>query len=267
MSYPYFTAFDGNDTFKVGQTNEMVDSDSNLNTGSLFQDGFINLGGFDQDIDSGDNEQSNGSQIFDGPSGFGFGADDNDFFKVGQSNLMDDSDYNVNDGSLFQAGKFNVTAIEQEIDSGDNDQSNHSLIDDHDAAGGGWKSKFGFGADGNDTFKVDQSNFMIDTDQNANVFEGAQLGFANFTGVDQEIDSGDNSQANTSLIGDYGVAGFGYTDNDAFHVSQASLMADADQNINGVETGQFGALNLGHFDQDITSGGNSQTNFSEIWDG
>ncbi len=268
MSYPYFTAFDGNDTFKVGQTNEMVDSDQNLNTGSLFQKGLFNATDVDQDIDSGENVQSNGSQIFDGPSSFGFGADDNDFFKVGQSNLMDDSDYNINDASLFQKGLFNVASVdEQDIESGNNEQSNHSLIDDHDAAGGGWKSKFSFGADGNDTFKVDQSNFMIDTDQNANVFEGAQLGFANTAGVSQEIDSGGNSQANTSLFGDYGSAGFGYTDNDAFHVSQASLMADADQNVNTVETGQFGAMNLGHFDQDITSGGNSQSNFSEIWDG
>jgi hypothetical protein len=267
MSRPYFPSFDDNDTVKVGQQNELVDNDMNLNDGSLFQKGLFNVTDVDQDIDSGENEQSNDSQIFDGPAGYGFGADDNDFFKVGQSNLMDDSDYNINDASLFQAGVFNVASVdEQDIDSGENEQSNYSLIDDHDA-GGGWKSKFGFGADGNDTVKVDQSNFMIDTDQNANVFEGAQLGFANITGVDQEIDSGENEQANTSLIGDYGVAGFGYDDNDAFHVSQASLMADADENVNGVETGQFGALNLGHFDQDITSGGNSQSNFSEIWDG
>jgi len=266
MSYPYFSSFDNNDTFKVGQENEMVDNDQNMNTGSLFQEGLFNMTDVDQDIDSGENEQANGSQIFDGPAGYGFGADDNDFFKVGQSNLMDDSDFNLNDASLFQSGKFNLTGVEQDIDSGENEQANHSLIDDHDA--GGWHGGYdAFGADGNDTYKVDQSNFMIDTDQNANVFEGAQLGFVNMTGVDQDIDSGDNSQANTSLIGDYGSAGFGYDDNDAFHVSQASLMADADENVNLVETGQFGAFNLGGFDQDVTSGGNSQSNFSEIWDG
>jgi hypothetical protein len=266
MSRPHFPSFDNNDTFKVDQQNEMVDSDQNMNTGSLFQEGLLNMSGVDQEIDSGDNEQSNGSQIFDGPAGYGFGSDDNDFFKVSQSNLMDDSDFNLNEGSAFQAGKFNLAGVEQDIDSGDNEQANHSLIDDHDA--GGWHGYFGgLGADGNDTVKVDQSNFMIDTDQNANVFEGAQLGFVNMTGVDQEIDSGDNSQANTSLIGDYGSAGFGYDDNDAFHVSQASLMADADQNVNGVETGQFGAFNVGAFDQDIDSGHNSQSNFSEIWDG
>ncbi len=266
MSHPYFASFDGNDTYKVGQENELVDNDLNMNEGSLFQKGLFNKTGLSQDIDSGENVQGNGSLIFDGPAGFGFGSDDNDFFKVGQSNLLDDSDYNINDGSLFQKGVFNVTGLEQEIDSGDNEQSNHSLIDDHDASGG-WKSKFGFGADGNDTFKVDQTNFMIDTDQNANVFEGAQRGFLNKTGVDQDIDSGGNSQSNTSLIGDYGVQGFGYDDNDAFHVNQASLMADADENVNLVETGQFGALNGGWFDQDIDSGNNSQSNFSEIWDG
>jgi hypothetical protein len=266
MSHPYFGNADNNDVFKVGQENELVDNDQNINTGSLFQKGLFNITSFDQEIDSGDNDQSNSSQIFDGPAGSGDGPDDNDFFKVGQSSQLDDSDFNINDGSLFQAGKFNLTKLDQDIVSGGNEQTNYSLIDDHDAGGSGGHSTT-LGPDGNDVFKVDQSNFMIDTDQNANVFEGAQLGFANFTGVDQEIDSGGNSQSNTSLLGDYGVQGFGYDDNDAFHVSQASLMADNDQNINGVETGQFGALNLGHFDQDITSGGNSQSNFSEIWDG
>jgi len=266
MSHPYFGNADNNDVFKVGQENEMVDSDVNINDGSLFQKGLFNVTSADQDIDSGDNHQSSTSQIFDGPAGFGDGPDDNDVFKVGQGNLLDDSDYNLNTGSVFQAGVYNVTGLEQDIESGDNGQSNHSLIDDHDAGGSGGHAT-SLGADGNDVFKVDQSNFMIDTDQNANVFDGAQFGFANMTGVDQEIDSGDNHQSNTSLIGDYGVQGFGYDDNDAFHVSQASLMADNDQNINGVETGQFGALNVGHFDQDITSGGNSQSNFSEIWDG
>jgi len=334
MSIPHFPSFDDNDTYKVGQENEMVDSDQNMNSGSLFQDGLFNMTSVDQGIDSGENEQSSGSQIFDGPSGYGLGPDDNDVFKVDQSNLMDDSDYNLNDGSLFQSGKFNLAGVDQHIDSGENSQDNTSVIEDYDA--GGWGGYFGgFGADGNDTVKVDQSNFMIDTDQNANVSEGAQLGFANLTGIDQDIDSGENSQANTSVIDDHDaggwhgyfgasgndtvkvdqsnfmndadqnanvfegaqlgfvnmtgvdqgidsgensqdntslinngdVGGFGYDDNDAFHVSQASLMADADENINGVETGQFGAFNVGGFDQDIDSGGNSQSNFSEIWDG
>jgi len=266
MSIPHFPSFDDNDTYKVGQENEMVDSDQNMNSGSLFQDGLFNMTSVDQGIDSGENEQSSGSQIFDGPSGYGLGPDDNDVFKVDQSNLMDDSDYNLNDGSLFQSGKFNLAGVDQHIDSGENSQDNTSVIEDYDA--GGWGGYFGgFGADGNDTVKVDQSNFMNDADQNANVFEGAQLGFVNMTGVDQGIDSGENSQDNTSLINNGDVGGFGYDDNDAFHVSQASLMADADENINGVETGQFGAFNVGGFDQDIDSGGNSQSNFSEIWDG
>jgi len=266
MSIGYFPSFDDNDTYKVGQTNEMVDNDQNLNQGSLFQEGLFNVTKSDQDIVSGENEQSNGSQIFDGPAGYGFGADDNDFFKVGQSNLMDDSDYNINDGSFVQVGKLNLAGVEQDIDSGDNSQSNHSLIDDHDA--GGWGGYFGgFGADGNDTYKVDQSNFMLDNDANVNAAEVGQYGFANLAGIEQDIDSGGNDQSNTSLIGDYGVQGFGYDDNDAFHVSQASLMADNDENGNLVETGQLGALNLGAFDQDVTSGGNSQDNFSEIWDG
>jgi len=263
MSIPYFPGFDDNDTYHVDQSNELVDSDSNINQGTLLQEGAFHFSDVDQDIDSGDNGQSNGSWILDDGYGFGYGADDNDYFSVSQSNLMDDSDYNVNEGSLFQAGVYNVGHVDQDIDSGDNHQSNSSTIED---LGGYHSYGWGPGTDDNDSFHVDQSNFMIDNDVNVNVANLAQAGFANVADIDQEIDSGGNTQDNFSFIGDYNSPGYGYDDNDAFHVSQASLMADADENANLVDAGQHGALNGGWFDQDITSGGNSQENVSDILD-
>jgi len=256
---------DNNDTFTVGQTNEMVDTDFNLNTGSLFQKGLFNATDVDQDIDSGENSQSNESMISDYGIGFGDGASDNDSYSIFQGNRMDDSDFNVNDGSLFQAGVFNLAGVEQDIDSGENEQSNHSgIVDTGEFDGHGARDKLSF--HGNDEFSVEQTNFMIDTDANANLASFGQFGFFNAGGVDQEIDSGENEQSNSSWIDDYSGGAEGYDDNDAFQVSQASLMADADENGNLVDAGQFGALNGGWFDQDITSGGNSQENTSEIFD-
>jgi hypothetical protein len=259
--------FDNNDFFNVVQQNELVDADLNQNQGGLFQKGLFNESNVDQGIDSGNNHQDNASSIFDDGlgHGFGIGVDDNDTYSVFQGNQLDDSDENFNDASLFGAGLFNATGVEQDIDSGDNDQDNESGIEA--IAGGGWHgNNNGFGVSGNDQYDVEQTNFMIDTDSNANVASSNQLGFAQFAEFDQDIDSGNNSQNNESWIGDHGASGFGYDDNDAFQVSQASLMADADQNANLFESGQLGGMNGGWFDQDITSGGNAQENVSEIWD-
>ena len=254
---------DGNDLYTVGQSNGMNDSDFNLNVGSVEQFGKYNFADLKQDIDSGGNSQHNYSGITDTSYGWGYGPDGNDTYIVGQANLLNDADSNVNDAKIFQLGKHNGADVEQDIESGDNHQSNYSGIYDDAYSIGGYLSK---GADGNDLYVVGQANLMVDSDVNANSANVAQVGWGNFAYVDQDAESGGNSQHNSSHITDVSKQSYGYDDNDAYLIGQTNQMYDNDFNLNSANVGQYGFDNYANVDQDITSGNNSQGNSSDIFD-
>jgi hypothetical protein len=255
--------YDGNDTYTVGQSNGMKDSDFNLNYGSVEQLGKYNFAHLDQETDSGGNSQNNYSGITDKSDYWGFGPDGNDTYVVGQTNGLYDSDSNVNDSYIFQLGKHNGADVTQDIDSGDNHQSNHSGIYDDAYSVGGYLSS---GADGNDLYVVGQANMMIDSDVNVNSANVAQVGYDNYAGVYQGAESGDNSQNNSSHITDYSHQSVGYDDNDAYLIGQSNQMYDNDYNFNSSNIGQLGDDNFANVEQDITSGNNSQSNSSDIFD-
>lgn len=188
-----------NDSFDVGQSNEMSDNDGNANQFTLGQAGGINISGVNQSSDSGDNSQSNNSSIFDFGSAFGFGGGSgNDHYTIDQGNLLIDNDINLNIGIVAQVGFGNVAAIDQDISSGDNTQSNNSTI---------WDTAFNFGgASGNDTYDVQQSNILVDSDTNQNFGSVSQVvGTGNFADLAQGIDAGGNDSGNNSNLFDFGV--------------------------------------------------------------
>lgn len=262
------TGFSSNDTYDVTQFNGMRDDDTNGNSVTLHQSSlgplFTDLAFVSQDTSSGGNSQSNDSGIGDGGATFLFsGFNNNDSFTVDQSNEMLDNDTNLNITNITQLGALNLGFVNQDITSGGNSQENNSGIGDLGVGG-----LFAFGSD-NDTFDVGQSNQMSDNDANANKFDLGQGIFVNLAGANQSIDSGGNEQSNNSSIYDFGASfGFGSgSNNDHYTLEQGNLMIDNDINVNvGIVT-QLGFGNVASLDQDITSGGNTQTNNSNIFDG
>ncbi len=265
-----------NDTYDVGQFNGMADNDENVNNLELEQDtsglfGGVALAFVGQDTNSGGNDQSNKSFIFDDGSSSGAslfhhsfgGSSNNDEYKVDQSNMMLDNDFNVNNAEISQTGLFNLVGLEQSIDSGNNNQHNFSKLDDS-----GYSHFFG-DHNNNDSYDVGQESQMADNDGNANSLDLTQVFAVNLNGVEQTIGSGGNSQSNASLIHDFGDAwGWNNDDsnNDSYTVGQGNMMIDNDINLNVGIVAQVGFGNVATIDQDITSGGNTQTNNSNIWD-
>ncbi|MDJ1157714.1 hypothetical protein QNA08_05655 [Chelatococcus sp. SYSU_G07232] len=252
----YLGAFNGNDSYHVGQQNNLFDQDANGNGAGIYQFGIHNFAGVLQSIDSGGNSQGNSSTIADYGGGFGFG-NGNDTYAVNQFNGLLDSDHNTSIGLIGQAGIGNIAGVDQVTWSGGNDQSNTSNIAD---LGFGWGV-----ASNNDHYTVGQSNIMFDNDINTNVGIVAQLGVGNSAFIDQDIWSGGNSQSNSSTIYDTGGSGF-FSNNDTYDVTQANYLNDQDANANASVAAQVGLGNFAGFIQDIDSGGNTQGNVSTITD-
>ncbi len=262
-----FGSNSANDEYTVGQSNNLFDNDHNQNVFEAAQLGGANIVFAGQDITSGGNEQGNSSNVLDGSfTGFLGGFSNNDSYAVDQFNGMQDNDSNGNGFSVTQLSPGGFTAdlafVGQSTDSGGNSQGNESNIVD-----GGFSALFG-GLSNNDTFAVDQSNQMLDNDQNFNIGNVAQAGTANFSFLGQDISSGGNEQGNSSNALDVGASFFGgaFSNNDTFTVGQENQMADNDQNANSFDLGQLFAVNINGTTQTIDSGGNSQTNASDIID-
>jgi len=194
----YIKNFDGwgwygssGDEFHVGQMNYAKDVETNVNDAGIYQLGKSNDAYADQDIKTGDNEQDNSSYIKDvgGWSWYGSGGDT---FNVGQSNILVDSEVNVNSANVTQLGLYNDADVYQDIKTGDNDQSNGSTI-----------YNIG-GYDGGDVFNINQSNAMLDSEHNVNAANVHQGGWVNDAYVNQDINTGDNTQSNSSEIYDFG---------------------------------------------------------------
>jgi hypothetical protein len=255
-----------NDTYNVTQLNSMFDNDQNANASTVGQNGILNIAGVGQSITSGDNSQDNTSFIVDDGSSFvGIGlGDNNDTYDIAQTNNLLDNDQNINLSQVGQLGILNVAGVDQDITSGGNDQSNTSTVFDTG-------SSFALLAAGqnNDTASVTQFNGMNDGDLNLNGSAVLQVGALNLAGVDQDITSGGNTQSNTSNISDFGSTFAllaGENNNDDYTVNQQNLLADQDFNTNASTVLQGGLLNFADVDQDIVSGGNTQTNDSTITD-
>lgn len=249
--------FNGNDYYSVDQDNEMLDSDTNANVGTLNQAGLFNFGGLSQATTSGGNGQSNTSAIEDG-GGAGGWFNNNDEFRVDQFNGMSDNDENMQVGNISQTGGLNFAGVDQSITSGGNGQSNTTWVGD---------TGFSFGlGNGNDSYWTGQSNNMFDNDANANGAGISQFGGFNIAGAGQSITSGGNGQSNTSNINDFSL-GFGaFSDNDSYEVSQFNGLYDNDQNMNLATIQQAGFGNVAGVDQTVFSGGNGQSNTSNIDD-
>ena len=220
-----------------------------------------------QDIHSGDNEQSNSSGLFDTGFAFYSGHDNNDTYDVGQDNQMADNDGNANKLTLDQMYAVNINGVNQSIDSGHNSQSDESNIFDYGSA-------FGFGHhsgsdNNNDDYTVSQGNMMIDNDINLNIGIVAQVGFGNAAQIDQTIDAGDNTQVNDSGIYDFGSA-FGsgsHSNDDTYDVHESNLLSDSDANENMASVTQLvGWSNIADFDQAVDSGHNDAGNSSHLFD-
>src|SRR5690606_23477082 len=115
--------FNGNDYYSVDQDNEMLDSDTNANVGTLNQAGLFNFGGLSQATTSGGNGQSNTSAIEDG-GGAGGWFNNNDEFRVDQFNGMSDNDENMQVGNICQTGGVEIAGGGQRIEMGGNGQCN-----------------------------------------------------------------------------------------------------------------------------------------------
>src|SRR5690606_27982151 len=161
-------------------------------------------------------------------------------------------------GPRNHAGLFNFGGLAEATGSRGNGQSNPSAIEDGGGAGGWFNN--------NDEFRVDQFNGMSDNDENMQVGNISQTGGLNFAGVDQSITSGGNGQSNTTWVGDTGFS-FGLGNgNDSYWTGQSNNMFDNDANANGAGISQFGGFNIAGAGQSITSGGNGQSNTSNIND-
>lgn len=239
----------------VNQSNILEDSELNMNLSGVTQLGKYNYGGVEQDIETGDNYQGNSSYIKDMGWGSSYDYGSGDMFDVNQLNYAKDVETNVNDAGIFQAGKSNDGYVDQEIDTGDNSQYNDSdIYNDY------WGS---YGSD-SDAFNVGQSNILVDSDVNVNSANVAQFGLYNDATVDQDIDTGSNHQSNDSGIHDFG--GYSYDGGEVFNITQSNALFDTETNVNSANVKQLGVENDAYVDQDITTGSNSQSNASEVFD-
>lgn len=200
----FYSGHDNNDMFNVGQNNQMADNDGNANKLTLDQMYAVNINGVTQTIDSGHNSQADNSSIFDYGSALGFGHhsgsdNNNDSYTVDQGNMMIDNDINLNIGIVAQVGYGNAATIDQSVDAGDNTQVNNSGILDLGSA-------FGSGSHGNnDTYGVQESNLLSDSDANENMASVTQLvGASNLADFEQAVDSGHNDSGNHSNLFDIG---------------------------------------------------------------
>lgn len=184
--------YGGGDMFDVEQLNYAKDIETNVNDTGIFQFGKSNDGYVDQETDTGNNSQYNDSDIYN--DYWGSYGSDSDAFNVGQSNILVDSDVNVNSANVAQFGLYNDADIDQDIDTGSNHQSNASGIYDFG----------GYGYDGGEVFNITQSNALFDMETNVNSANVEQLGVENDGYVDQEITTGNNSQNNSSEVYDFG---------------------------------------------------------------
>jgi len=257
-----YTGHGSNDVFAVEQTNNLYDNDGNANVGTIVQGSGVNFAAIDQNIVSGGNSQSNASSILDDGFALNGGSSNNDAFAVTQLNGMDDGDTNINIGGIAQSGFASFAGIDQDVESGGNEQSNSSEILDVGIA-----DYWGGSGSNNDNFTVVQTNLLFDNDVNLNVGIVGQVGNGNFAGIDQNIVSGGNSQSNASSIADTGLALDSVVSNDEYDLTQTNFLLDNDANANsGTVTQLVGPANFAGLDQDIASGGNTQGNTSDIAD-
>ncbi len=228
-------------------------------------------------------------------TGYSHRNDDLDV-RVRQSNALDDGDDNLNRALIDQQttgssggghgygghgrGNDNDADVDQDIDSGDNRQNNDLRISDPEARD-------------DLVFDLGQSNTMYDDDRNTNYASieqsvaksGGHGGHGrhgssgdNDADVEQDIDSGDNHQANRATIDDARAG-----DDLRLALNQSNNMDDADRNGNFTDitqtfAGSGGGSHGGHgrggssgdndadVDQDIDSGGNRQKNYADLDD-
>jgi hypothetical protein len=263
----------------TSQSNYMRDDDINTNGAAIDQSGGRNDADVEQDIDSGGNHQGNVLDFDpDGGGGpvlaRGYGGHDSHggrggdvAIDAGQANEMDDGDDNLNDTEISQSsshGRNNDADVDQDIDSGGNHQGNFATLDD-------------IRVRGDLDVTTDQFNGMDDGDINTNAASIDQSRGDNDADVDQNIDSGGNSQKNyldldvDSGHSSYGRGHGGYGghggDDTAVNVAQGNEMDDGDDNMNDAaitQEGGRGSDNDADVWQDIDSGGNSQRNVANL---
>lgn len=279
-----------NDDYTVGQSNNLFDSDHDMNVFDVNQTGGANVVFANQHIDSGGNEQTDTSNIFDGGyTGGHSNNSSNDTYDVTQFNGLRDEDTNGNALHLDQASpglwSADLAFVSQNESSGGNTQSNNALEVDSGFSGGssgwggGWGSfSFGGGHGGgyggsssadsnNDDYSVDQSNMGLDNDTNYNIADFGQLETANIAFLNQDIQSGGNSESNSSNIFDTGFSYYsGHNNDDTYKVGQENQLSDNDGNANKLTLDQMYAVNINGVNQSIDSGGNQESNSANTFD-
>ena len=234
------------------QDNRMDDIDINKNEAEVHQYGKNNDAEATQKIYSGFNEQKNDADIHDGD--------------VDQDNDLDDGDENTNHANINQGehgdspyevskshhgdngdhSSDNYAEVDQEIQSGFNEQTNTATTEHTDA---------------------DQSNHLHDYDTNTNHADVDQYGEHNHADVDQRIYSGGNTQSNKITVDDdyNGYEDYNNHHNDDYDVHQVNVMYDQDNNKNEAHVNsQNGYEHSAVVEQEIASGGNYQSNESLI---
>lgn len=255
----YGAGADITNTFVTSQSNNLFDNDRTMTAASIVQNGTEgegNYGYVSQVTDTGLNAQANSLDIARlGTSSFGT---DTNQFDVDQFNGMRDEDVTNSQAAIKQVGYGNSADLSQWIDSGANSQSNEASITDM----GGSREDY---APMKDVFKIDQSNQMMDNDQNANLAAVTQQGSAHETLVNQTISSGFNTQTNTLDVFD--LNGGLHKNSDTYNITQANFLSDNDMNVNSTTVTQMTLADFAGISQDIFSGDNtSHNNFQVIND-
>jgi len=179
------------------QSNMMSDDDINTNLARVTQRGRGDNDSYvDQDIDSDGNHQSNDLDVDHGGGNgplfawSGYNGRGDIEIDARQGNTLTDDDDNLNEAAVTQTARRygdNDAEVDQDIDSGDNHQSNRVDLDLGRHSGG--------------EYDVEQINWMRDNDINTNRASVDQTTANewgdNWADVDQNIDSGDNSQSNS----------------------------------------------------------------------
>lgn len=183
------------DIYSVHQVNVL--DHANTNESWVTQFGKYNDAYGFQKLDSDYNDQYNDSVI----DNLGGSAAGGDIYQVGQANV--NVGFNLNYSNLLQVGKYNDAVVVQDIDSGHNDQHNDSSILDIGGSKSGYHGHHsgGSGYDDADAYHIGQANVM--SSHNFNYSNVGQHGKYNDALVVQDIDSGNNSQSNSSEIFDF----------------------------------------------------------------